>query len=263
MGSATKHALRIVKGEVDRAASLALPAAEELFDAVDVIIGTPQLRATLADATGEPARKRQLVERLFAGRLGPEATSLLAVATAQRWSDQQEFELGLQELAIRSIAQAAGAHETIAQELASFLDAVGADHELELTLSSKLSPVAGKQQLVERLFAGRLSRPTIVILRHLIAAPAGRRVRRLVDWAAEIVADQGRRQVATVTVAKPVAAEQLERLAQGLRQRFGRPVAVAQVVDPAVIGGLRVQLGDEVIDDTVQTKLTELRRQFA
>ena len=263
MGSATKLALGTVKRELDRAEGLTLDVASSLFDAVDVVIATPALRQVLVDPGTPEAEKRALVDRLFGGKIDDLARGLLASAAGARWSNDDEFALGLQELAVRAVARSTGGYEQIGGELQSFLKVVQANHELELTLGSKLGDSSRKRELVERLFASRLSPATMTILRHLLTAPAGRRTRRVVTWAAELVADQAGRQVATVTVAKPLAAVQFERLRQGLGRRFGRDVQVAQVVDPAVIGGLRVQFGDEVIDDTVASKLGHLRRQFA
>lgn len=263
MGSATTHALRTLKGEIDRTHGASLGTAAQLFDAAATIVRQPQLRAALADASIDAGAKRSLVERLFAGRADAQAVDLLSSAAAQRWSNESEFALGLQELAIRATAQFSGETERIGQELAAFLDVVSQHHELELTLGSKLGEAAAKEQLVDRLFGGRLGGSTMLILRHLVVLPSGRRIRRLVSWAQNIVADQASRQVATVTVAKPIDEGQLQRLQQGLARRFGRAVAVAQVVDPSIIGGLRVQLGDDVIDDTVQSKLSHLSRQFA
>lgn len=263
MGSATKLALRTLKGDIDRTQGASTGTAAQLFDAASVVLQQPQLRATLADAAGDANAKRSLVEKLFGGRVDAQAVELLQAAAAQRWSSESEFALGLQEIAVRAAAQFSGEHERIGQELQGFLDVVSQHPELELTLGSKLGDAQGKQQLIDRLFGGRLSEPTLVTLRHLIAQPAGRRIRRLVTWAQALVADQANRQVATVTVAKPIDDSQVQRLQAGLARRFGRPVSIAQVVDPAVIGGLRVQLGDDVIDDTVQSKLGHLRRQFA
>lgn len=262
MGSATKHALRTLKGEVDRTAEASLETGAQLFDAVDVIVQQPQLRSALADASAEPAAKRGLVQRVF-GRTDARVVSLLASASAQRWSNEAEFALGLQELAVRAVSQFSYSHETIRQELQGFLDIVSSYPDLELTLGSKLSDANGKRRLLDRVFGGKVSEPTLIILRHLVALPSGRRIRRLVSWAQDIVADQANRQVATVTVAKPIDEGQLQRLQSGLARHFGRPVAIAQVVDPTVIGGLRVQFGDDVIDGTVQSKLSHLQRQFA
>ena len=77
------------------------------------------------------------------------------------------------------------------------------------------------------------------------------------------MADQSGLVVATVTSAAPIAAEQLTRLQGGLAKSYGREVQLNLVIDPAIIGGLRVQIGDDVIDGTVSRKLSDLRLQLA
>ena len=63
--------------------------------------------------------------------------------------------------------------------------------------------------------------------------------------------------------ATPIGTAQLARLQKGLATSFGRDLAINLVVDPSIIGGLRVQVGDDVIDGTVARKLAELRLQMA
>ncbi|KAB1657317.1 F0F1 ATP synthase subunit delta [Pseudoclavibacter chungangensis] len=263
MGSATTQALTTVKREIDRTTGGTLAAARQLFDAVDAINATPALRGELSHAGISAEQRRALVQRLFADRVAPQVATILTAAAGERWSNEREFSVGLQEIGVRAVAHFTAPNERLGQELQEFLQVVTANPELELSLGSRLGSSDAKAALVRRLFGGRLSDAAITILEHLVAHPGGRRVRRLVDWATAIVADQADRQVATVQVAKPLASEQLRKLQLGLRKRFGRPVAINQVVDPAIIGGLRVQLGDDVIDDSIQAKLSHLRRQFA
>ncbi len=71
------------------------------------------------------------------------------------------------------------------------------------------------------------------------------------------------RQVATVTTAAPLSDGQAARVARGISERYGKDISVNQVVDPAVVGGMRVQVGGDVIDGTVSTRLSELRLQLA
>lgn len=263
MGSATKQALIAVKRDIDRTADGSLESAGQLFAAIDAVLGSAPLRGELADAGNTADRKRALLERVFAGRVAPSALAILQSAAAQRWSNEREFATGLQEIGVRAVAHFTAPNEGLGQELQQFLRVVTSNPELELTLGSKLADPEAKRALVRKLFGGRLSAPALLVLERLVATPGGRRVRRIVDWATGIVADQANRQVATVQVAKPLGAEQLAKLQLGLSRRFGRPVAVNEVVDPAIVGGLRVQLGDDVIDDSVQAKLGHLRRQFA
>jgi len=263
MGSATKHALAAVKTEVDGWQPGSLDAAEQFFDATDVISGSPALRAALADAGSSAEVRHELVERVFGSRIGDQAKQLLRSAVAQKWSTEAEFQAGLQELAVRAVAQASGEHERLGGELSAFVEAVGRNHDLELTLASRLTPVRAKVEIVDRVFGGRLSDAALAIVRRLVSNPLGRRVRRAIVWAVDLVADQSGRSVATVTTARALGDAQLDRLREGLSRRFGRPVTINQVVDPAIVGGLRVQLGDDVIDDSAAARIHQLRLQLA
>ena len=68
--------------------------------------------------------------------------------------------------------------------------------------------------------------------------------------------------VATVRVAHPLADVEPQRLAEALAGQYGRPVHLNVVVEPEVIGGVRVEIGDDVIDGTVSSRLDEARRKL-
>jgi F-type H+-transporting ATPase subunit delta len=139
---------------------------------------------------------------------------------------------------------------------------VSSDAQLELALGSKLGSDEAKSALVTSLL-GKASPQTVAIVRQLVLQPRGRRIGELLRNAASIVADQAGESIATVTSATPIGTAQLARLQKGLAASFGRDLAINLVVDPTIIGGLRVQVGDDVIDGTVARKLAELRLQMA
>lgn len=263
MSTASKHALVAVKREVDALTPADADSARNLFDAVTALAGSKALASALAERGGDTAAKRTLVGRVFGERVQGGALRVIETAATQNWESEEDLVLGVQEAAIRSVAQATGEHERLGDELDSFLEVVSSNGELELSLSSRLGAPEAKTALIERLFGSRLGDDALRILRSLVQHPAGRRIRRLVTWARALVADQADRQVATVTVARPLPADQLERLKAGLSSRFGREISLNQVIDPSVIGGLRIEFGDELIDDTAAARLKQLRLQLA
>jgi F-type H+-transporting ATPase subunit delta len=78
----------------------------------------------------------------------------------------------------------------------------------------------------------------------------------------KVAASHRRRLVALVTKAHPLGDDEAARLAQALGDQYDRPVHLNTVVDPDVIGGVRVVIGDEVIDGTVVNRLDDARRRL-
>ena len=68
--------------------------------------------------------------------------------------------------------------------------------------------------------------------------------------------------VATVRVARPLAAPDQERLTALLSRQYDTTVHLNVVVDPEVLGGLRVEIGDEVIDGTIASRLDDAKRRL-
>jgi F-type H+-transporting ATPase subunit delta len=139
---------------------------------------------------------------------------------------------------------------------------VTSDAQLELALRSKLASTESKVALVERLLDGRASKETVAIARQLVEQPRGRSIRESVRAAARVVAAQDGLTIATVYAATPLPEAQAERLRSVLSSTYG-DLKLNQVVDPSIIGGLRVQIGDDVIDGSIASRLAELRLQLA
>ena len=263
MGSATREALTETRAALASLGRPALPVAEDLLAAGRVIGSTSQLRTVLTDTEADVAQKRALVEAVFGRRISPEAASLLVSAASNRWSSASDFLSGIEELGIRLAAETAGDGVDIDAELFSFERTVASDSELELALGSKLGSPEAKAAVVDRLLGGVASPATLAIVRHLVQDPRGRRIGEMLRNAASIVADQRGFDVATVTTAVPLTADQLARLEQGLSAQAGRRIRFDTIVDPAVLGGVRVQIGDDVIDGSVASRLGALRQKLA
>lgn len=77
------------------------------------------------------------------------------------------------------------------------------------------------------------------------------------------MATRQRRWIADVTVAKPLQQSQQDRLARGLSAAFGRELTLNVEVDPQLVGGIRVQVGDEVVDSSISARLDDLKTKMA
>ncbi|CAI7662485.1 unnamed protein product [Penicillium discolor] len=212
-----------------------------------------QTLAAAKDVTLETAR-----ELFAAARAG-----ILRTAVAERWSNASELIDGLEELAIRA-ATIAEPGADIEGELFGFSRVIAANPELELALGSRLGGEDAKAALVERLLAdASASAPTALIVTSLVRQPRERRVRQLLSRAMRIVSSQRGRLVATVHTATELSDAQRTRLGQTLSQRYGGQVSLNVVIDPSVVGGLRVQIADDVIDGSISARLADLRQKLA
>ena len=265
MGSATTQALAAsTQALAAVTASVDIDTARELFATVRAIDSSRQLAAVLADPAVEASAKSKLAGAAFGTSVGATTLGLLTTVVAQRWSSPNDLlgaieELGLRAASIASLRSGAD----VEGELFQFARVVTANPELELTLGARIGDSAAKAALVEKLLAGRASVETTLIVSSLVQQPRGRRVHQLLADASRIVAEQRGQIVATVTTAAPMSAAQRERLVALLSTRYGRPVAVSAVIDPAVVGGLRVQIGDDVIGASIASRLNDLRLRLA
>lgn len=264
MGSATREAtaasraaLAAVGGPVD------LALAEQLFAAGRTIGSSLQLRTLLAESAGEASVKRAALGAVFGSSLSPTALSLLESVVSNRWSSVDDLLAGIEDLGLRTAARSAAPGTDIEGELFAFRATVTSNPELELAIGSKLGDATAKAALVDSLLTGKVSGQALAIIRHLVQQPRGRRIGALMADAAATVADQAGELIATVTTAAPLADVQRQRLRQSLTARYGKAVTLNELVDTALIGGVRVAIGDDVIDGSVATRIADLRLQLA
>lgn len=257
MGSASREAL--AQARTALRSGLGAGVGGELLLAASQIASSQALASALGDASADAAAKSQVVERLFGG-FSADARSVIGAAVTARWSNAEEFVDGVEELGLRAEGIA---NPALSDELLAIADLVDRNHELQLSLGSKLSEPAAKVALVSRLLEGKTSASALTVVTHLVASPRGRRLDATLRQAARIAADQAGNELATVTVAAPLSAAQQERLARALQASAGRPVKITTVIDPELVGGVRIQIADDVIDGSIRSRLEELRQQLA
>lgn len=262
MGSATTQAREATTAALGAASGVDLAVARELFAAARAAGDSSQLSGALADSAAAPEARRKVVADVFGASLSPTTTKLLTTVVDQRWSSASDLVDGIEELAVRAAAISEPAADVEA-ELFRFSRTVADNSELELALGSRLGDATAKGALVEKLLGGRASAATTLIAASLVQQPRERRVRELLSRATNLVADQRGRAVATVVAAVPLSDAQVERLAAALSQRYDTKISINTVVDPSVVGGLRVQIADDVIDASVSSRLADLRQRLA
>lgn len=235
----------------------------DLFAAVDVLDAQPALRRALTDpGTAEEARAG-IVRALFEGKVGPGAVEVLAAAVRFRWAGGRTFIAAVERQAVRAQLRAIGASglEETEDELFRFGRMVDSNGELRAALSDRTVPLDRRQQLVSDLLSGKANDATVALARRAVAARQRTFANTIAGYISLAAAERSRL-LATVRVARPLEPEQLERLRRALSRQVGREISVQVIVDADVLGGIRVELGDEVIEGTVAGRLDQARRIF-
>lgn len=269
MRGTSRASLAAVEGRwepvVAAAGADALSLADELFAFVDALDGSGSLRRILADPSSEPETKAGVVARLLQ-RADPRTVAVARDLVTARWSEDRDLADAAQRLGIDAAlvaAESAGTLDTVSDELFEITRALAGQRELRRTLHDSSVPPRARAALIDAVLGDGGTPTTRVLARQAAAAPRDRRFVVQLGDAIDLIAERRNRRVATVTAAAPLDDAQRDRLAGLLAGALGRQVELNVLVDPAVVGGLRVQSGPDVIDATVLARLADARRRLA
>lgn len=238
---------------------------EELFAVLHVVDVEHSLRRSLSDPSRDASAKADVAGVLFEGKVSREALDLVKTLVSQRWSRSSEMTDGIEHLAVLAQvgrAEAEGSLDELEDELFRFGRIVESQQDLRNALTSAAAPAESKSELVKSLLGGRASTATVRLLTEVAAHPRGRSPERAISTIGRIVSERRKRLVALVRSAVALDTAQKDRLAAALAGIYGSEVQVKAVLDPSVVGGLTVQVGDEVIDGTIAGRLDRLKRRF-
>lgn len=269
MAGASRDSLTQVHTEAEQALNQGgLELTQELFSALQVLDDNGSLRRTLTDPTLEAKRRRDLVASVFGTQISLHARQVLQAVAGARWTRERDLGDAVEGLA--AVAAAAAAErdglvglEKLAKDLLGFNQTVEASHEVQRSLTDLQAPAEARGRLAERLLPSDASTEARALVRQATESPRGAKPMDLVRRFADVVVDRQRRWIADVTVAEPLQQSQLDRLERGLSGAFGRDLTLNVEVDAELVGGIRVQVGDEVVDSSVASRLNDLQRNMA
>ena len=239
------------------------PLADELFAVTAVVDGNASLRRALADPSRGTTEKQGLARAVFGGKVGETTTNLVAEVAGQRWSAERDLTDTLESTAVQCLlatAERAGHIDRVEDELFRFERIVAGDPALRDTLSSRNTDGNGKAALVRGLLEGKAAPETVRLAEQAVRAPRGRRLARTLEAYLALASTRRDELTALVTAATPLTEQQGARLRSALEAHYGKAVSLQVVLDPTVMGGIRVQVGDDVVDGTVLRRLDEARR---
>ncbi|GAA1663219.1 ATP synthase subunit delta [Citricoccus zhacaiensis] len=268
MAGASSDSLATARQELDSVlVSGGTQLASELFTALAAVDSSAPLRRALTDPSWSVERRTGVVGSLFGSKVSEDALRVLNTLAGLKWSRTRDFGDSLEQLATTSVAASAERDGLdglgrLSDELLSFNRAVQESHDLQRALTDPQAPASAKGNLAERLL-GSGSAEAKLLVRQAVEAPRGHKPVDLIRGFVDTVAERQRLWIAEVTVARPLAPAQQERLAAALKRLFGRDLKLDVAVDPELVGGIRVQVGDDVVDSSLQSRLHDLQRKMA
>jgi F-type H+-transporting ATPase subunit delta len=239
---------------------------DELFAVTGLLDHEPALRRALADPTSPVRARTGLVRELFGERLSAATLGLLSGMAADRWSVPRDLPDAAEQLAVMATAAAAegaGELDDVEDELFRFGRIDAAEPDLHAALTSALLPDDRKRELLNALLEAKVTQASLRLITQVTLHPRGRSLEANLANYARLVAAWRERLIATVRVATALTEGQRERLTAALAAIYGHGIQLNVVLDPEVVGGVSVQIGDELIDGTLSSRLAALRQRLA
>lgn len=240
--------------------------ADEILSVAGLLRAQPRLRRALTDPSRAGAGRAELLRSLLSGKLSEVTVDTLTTLVAGRFSTPTELldvteRLGA-EVVLRS-SEKAGTLADVEDELFRFGQIVSGNAELAVTLSDPGAPSSRRVKLVEDLLKGKAQPATVRLVEVALEGFLGRSFDSSLTRLVELTAAKRDREVAYVTVAKPLSDADEQALAAKLSDLYDRPVSLKIDVDPSIIGGVAVRVGSDLYDGTILRRLNAARQAFA
>jgi F-type H+-transporting ATPase subunit delta len=166
--------------------------------------------------------------------------------------------------ALADVALAHGAADAALKQLGDFAAAFGVSAELRNFLTSPGVPREAKHDVIEKI-AGRIGAGKI-IRNFLFVVADHRRTHILLEIVAsfqDVIRQRQGIAEAEISSAMELSAAQKKRFAQTLERLTGKKIEAKYSLDPALLGGAVLRVGDTIYDGSVRSSLNEMRARLA
>lgn len=273
MKAASREALQQLFAVVDETSSQSTNAVEvdsqtglEIFEFVEAIEGDRPLRVALANNAAPSEQRVALADEVFSKHLAASALTVVKRAVELSWSNPRDLRVGLVAAARRIILRGAENNnqlERVEQELFALSRVLHREGELSMLLSDRRVEVSKRRSLLARLLEGK----NVTMFSEALALQAVGRIEKdpasdlvaLAEQAAEL---RGYR-IARVVSAGDLTSEQSAVLAEKLHSIYDHRMSIHNEVDANILGGVRIHVGNEVIDGSTKAKLERMRTALA
>jgi F-type H+-transporting ATPase subunit delta len=261
---------RSMRAVLDRTAAVLSEGADasqlgdDLFALALTLDGAHSLRRALTEPAVPAEAKARLLHSLLDGQIGDPALTVAESALSVRWSSTRDLPDALEQASVSAHVAKADDEDRLddlEDNLFRFGRIAEANAGLREALSDETTPLEAKRRLLTDLLGDKVDATTATLLGQAVA---GRHhsLSGVLAVYQRVAADRRDSMIATVWVAAPISEAHRERLARALSVQHSKRIHLNVVVDPEVLGGVRVAVGDEVIDSTVETRLKQAQRRL-
>jgi F-type H+-transporting ATPase subunit delta len=256
----TRLAERAGQGDAAQVEALSV----DLFAVADLLVQELLLRRTLADPSTPQAAKSALLGSLLGERVSATTLEFLVEVVGSRWSRPSDLVEAIETLAALAAFEqslAAGTLDDVEDALFRFGRLVEREPALRDALGDAYQSAERKTGLLTQLLEGKVDPVALRVIGAAVVVSVRRRtVTEALDRFAQLAAELRERLNARVTVAVEPSPEQLDRLAQTLSRIYGKPMGLRVEIDPEIVGGAVIRVGDDVLDASIARRLDIARR---
>ena len=236
----------------------------ELFTITNVLDHNIRLERALTDPSRPVEDKVALLNKLVGDQAHEMTMEILTDLVGRRWSRVSDIANAVEDFGVDGMMYYADATDATLQvsiELAELHSALLNLPVVRSGLSSDRAPAEARIKLLYALVGNKdLNKVTMRLAEHAACNPRNRRYLSTIHWLINKFSRHMGESMVTVTTAAPLKQEQVDKLIAVYSKKLGRPVHINSNVDPTVIGGMRIEIGDEVTDNTVVAQLQQLQR---
>lgn len=245
---------RTAEASVDELTTLA----DDMVSVAKLLRSQPGLTQHLAEPTGSGDAKSGLVQRLLSGKVSDTTLALVETAVQQRWSVEADLVYAIRYLARLSLLVRAERNDEagdVEEQLFRFSRILDGESQLSALLSDYTTPLERRTGLLDRLLENKANDTTRALLAQTVSLLHGERADEAVRELAELAVSRRGEVVADVSAAAELSEHQRTRLTEVLSRIYSHPVSVQLHIDPSLLGGLTVTVGDEVIEGSLSSRL--------
>jgi len=152
--------------------------------------------------------------------------------------------------------------ERVEAEVSALAEMLNRSPQLVKFLAQPLVPFSEKAQRLKQRLEGQLSPVTLNFLLTVVKHKRIEAFDHIVRVFTELVREYRSEVVAEVVSAVPLTDEEREMTVQRLQEITGKKVLLSEKVDPSIIGGMRIVVGDKLLDLSLKGHLERIRERL-